>query len=339
MPTDRRDQPARPRPQVTVWVALLAVYLVWGSTYLAIRVAVETMPPFFMGSVRFVASGLLIAVACAAWDRSAIRWPTRREWLDLSIVGGFLLVGGNGLVSWGEQTVPSGIAALLVGMIPIWMAVVAWLAFHERQPRVVLVGVLVGLGGVAILAAPGTTVEGLSGPGLVALLLAAVFWAIGSVYAARHHSGIAPGLLTTGLEMVVGGVLLGVAGFVTGELGQVRAPSFDSLAATAYLIFVGSLVGYTAYGWLLRNAPLPLVSTYAYVNPVVAVALGTVLLGESIEPRTLVAGGVIVLAVAMIITARGRLSRGSEASPGTYPGSSGERPNAATRSVDFEPSG
>lgn len=290
------------------WAALLAVYVVWGSTYLAIRVAVETLPPFLMAGVRFVIAGGVLAVACVAFDRSAIRWPSRRELVDLAIVGGFLLVGGNGLVAWGEQTLPSGIAALLVGLSPVSMVVVAWLAFRERQTRIVWLGVLVGFVGVAILAAPDPS-GGIDGTGLAAVLAAEGFWAVGSVYASRHESDVSPSLLGTAIEMGIAGLLLLVVGAAIGEVGAIRAPSASSLAATAYLIVVGSLVGYTAYAWLIRNAPLPVVSTYAYVNPVVAVLLGAALLAEPIGPRTVLAGALIVVSVAMIITARGRAGR------------------------------
>jgi drug/metabolite transporter (DMT)-like permease len=290
------------------WAALVAVYLVWGSTYLAIRVAVETLPPFLIAGVRVVVAGAVLGIACVLFDRSAVRWPSRRELLDLAIVGGFLLVGGNGLVAWGEQTLPSGIAALLVGMSPVWMVVVAWLAFRERQSRIVWLGVAVGFVGVAILAAPDPS-GGVDGAGLVALLAAPVLWAAGSVYASRHEGHISPSLLGTAIEMGIAGILLLVVGAAIGEVGAIRTPSFDSLAATAYLVVLGSLVGYTAYAWLIRNAPLPVVSTYAYVNPVVAVLLGGALLAEPIGPRTLLAGAVIVVAVAMIITARGRSAR------------------------------
>jgi drug/metabolite transporter (DMT)-like permease len=265
-----------------------------------------------MAGVRFVLAGAVLGLACVLLDRSAVRWPSRRELLDLAIVGTFLLVGGNGLVAWGEQTLPSGIAALLVGMSPVWMVVVAWLAFRERQSRVVWLGVLVGFAGVAILAAPDPS-RPVAAAGLVALLAAPVLWAIGSVYASRHESEVAPSLLGTAIEMTIAGVLLLVVGAVIGEVGAVRAPSFDSLAATAYLILVGSLVGYTAYAWLIRNVPLSIASTYGYVNPVVAVLLGAALLREPIGPRTLLAGTVIVVAVAMIITARGRSGRAASA--------------------------
>ncbi len=290
------------------WAALVALYLVWGSTYLAIRVAVETLPPFLMAGVRFVVAGAILGLGCLLVDRSGVRWPTRRELLDIAIVGGFLLLGGNGLVAWGEQTLPSGIAALTVGLTPVSMVLVAWVAFRERQSRVVWLGVLVGFVGVAVLAAPDPS-GGFDGAGLAAVVVAELSWAVGSVYASRHEGDVSPGLLGTAIEMAIAGVMLLVVGTAIGEVGAIATPSFDSLAATAYLIVIGSLVGYTAYAWLIRNAPLPVVSTYAYVNPVVAVLLGAALLREPIGPRTLVAGALIVVAVAMIITARGRQPR------------------------------
>ncbi len=265
----------------------------------------ETLPAFLMAGFRFVAAGLILVVGCVLLDRSSVRWPSRRELLDLGIVGTLLLVGGNGLVAWGEQTVPSGIAALFVGMSPVWMVVVAWLAFRERQSRAVAVGILIGFAGVAILAAPDPS-RGFGGPGMLALLAAPVMWASGSVYATRHETRVAPGLLGTGFEMTIAGLILLVVGVVTGEPAALQTPSVASLAAAVYLVLVGSLVGYSAYAWLLRHAPLAIVSTYAYINPVVAVLLGALVIAEPIEPRTVLAGAVIVVAVALIITVRGR---------------------------------
>lgn len=323
MPSDRTipsPNPTAPSPRRTagpppaswlVWTALLTLYVVWGSTYLGIRVAVETIPPFLMAAVRFFIAGALVVAACVAFNRQAIRWPNRVELRDTAIVGGCLLLGGMGLVARGEQSVPSGVAALFVATMPVWLAVIGWLVYRERQPRAVVLGIVVGLAGVAILAAPGGADHGVDPLGLVAVIVSPISWAAGSVYAARHPRATAPAILGLALEMLIGSGLLALAGIATGELGRLRvaAISTDSLLAVGYLIVVGSLVGYTAYGWLLRTTPLALVSTYAYVNPIVAVGLGALLLSEPIEARTLVAGAVIVFSVALIITARGRMAR------------------------------
>ena len=352
--TTPRPRSAAGRPPATwlVWTALITLYLVWGSTYLGIRVAVETIPPFLMAAFRFFTAGAVIVAACVLFDRSAIRWPGRTELRDTAIVGGCLLLGGMGLVAWGEQSVPSGVAALFVATMPVWLAVVGWLVYRERQPRAVVFGIAVGLVGVAILAAPGGGEQAVDPLGLVAVIVSPISWATGSVYAARHPRSTQPAILGLALEMLIGSGFLGAAGVATGELGglHLAAISTDSLLALGYLIVVGSLVGYTAFGWLLRTTPLALVSTYAYVNPVVAVALGALLLAEPIEPRILIAGAVIVFAVALIITARGRMARSAAAdalatavstTPGAAPAAptrgAGPRPAAADLRTEDEP--
>jgi len=295
---------------VAVWVGLLTVYLVWGSTYLGIRIAIETIPPFLMASARFlVAGGLLYVVSIRGGDREGDR-PGRAEWRDAAISGGFFFLGGMGLVALGEQTVPSGIAALLIGLMPLWLAVIGRMWIGERLPIVVLAGIALGFVGVAILAAPSGT-DRLEPWGLAALIVSPISWATGSLYTAHRARVPRRPLVGAAMQMLAGGVLLGIAGMATGELRRVRleAISPESLWALVYLTFVGSLIGFTAFGWLLRLAPLSLVGTYAYVNPVVAVFLGWVLLAEPITSRTIVAGAIIVLAVAIIVTARGRLAR------------------------------
>ncbi len=326
---ERGDGAERVAPDWRVWLALCTLYVVWGSTYLAIRVAVETLPPFLMAAVQFVLAGSALITWCVVRNGRDLRWPTRRELFDTGLVGAFLLLGGNGLVAWGEQSVASGIAALLVATTPVWVALLGWLVVRERVAPIVILGIVVGLVGVVILAAPGSDGELAFDPvGLLALLVAPLSWAIGSIYATRHHARLWPALLGTGIEMLVGGVCLGIAAVGTGELSNVHPEAFSqsSLLAVGYLILVGSLVGYTAYSWLLRAAPLPLVATYAYVNPVVAVALGALILSEPIEPRTLIAGVVIVLGVALIITGRGRMQQARPSEPagtgvGASPGS------------------
>ncbi len=294
-----------------VWLGLLTLYLVWGSTYLGIAIAVQTIPPFLMAGVRFLTAGLLLlAWSMARGGRSFVP-PTRRQWRDSAIVGSLLIGGGMGLVAFGEQTVPSGITALLIAMMPVWVAVLGRIFLGERLPRLAVIGIVVGFVGVAVLIGP-SAVGGqgaLEPVGLAAILLSPVAWASGSLFASHRAELPRRPLVATGVQMLIGGALLLVVGIVTGELGELRidAISRDSVIALLYLTIVGSLVAYTTYGWMLRVAPLPFVSTYAYVNPVIAVMLGFVIAGETIDPRTIVAGAVIVAAVAMIVTARGRM--------------------------------
>jgi drug/metabolite transporter (DMT)-like permease len=306
------------------------LYTVWGSTYLAIAVAVETLPPFLMAAARFGLAGILLLGWVALRDRAALRWPTRRELRDSTIVGGLLLGGGMGGVAWGEQTIPSGIAALLIAMMPVWIAIFGRLFFGETLPRVAVVGIVIGFVGVAIMVGP--TALGVSGAldaaGLAAILISPIAWSSGSLFAA--HKGRLPHhpLVATGIQMVTGAGVLAILSILTGEPGRFEpvAVSIPSLAAFLYLTIIGSIVAFTTYGWMIRVAPLPLVATYAYVNPVVAVILGAIILGEPIEARTFIAGAVIVAAVALIVTARGRMARPrAEPTVTTPPGPSGRR--------------
>jgi len=289
-----------------VWIALVTLYLVWGSTYLAIRIAVESIPPFAMASVRFLIAGaLLYAVTIRRGDTVGDR-PGRKEWRDSAIVGGALLLGGMGLVAVGEVTVPSGIAALIIASLPLWIALLGRVFLGDRLTVPVLVGILIGFGGVALLVAPtgGVTFDPF---GIAVLLLSPISWAAGSLYSRNATLPQRP-LVATAMQMLCGGAILGVASLLTGELGRIdlSAITTASIAAVVYLILVGSLVGFTCYVWLLRNAPVTTVTTYAYVNPVVAFILGAIVLGEPIGPRTVVSGAIIVGAVALIITAQGR---------------------------------
>jgi len=291
---------------------LLILYLVWGSTYLGIAIAVDTIPPFVMASVRFFVAGLVLLVWSVAREGRSFVMPTRREWRDSAIVGALLLGGGMGMVAFGEQTVPSGITALLVAMMPVWVAILGRIFLGEHLPRLAVAGIVVGFAGVAILAGPSAL--GGSGAldplGLGAILLSPLAWASGSLFAS-HRASLPPRpLVATGVQMVSGGLVLGMMGLLSGEAGHfdVSAVSRDSFLALLYLTIIGSLLAFTAYGWLLRIAPLPLVATYAYVNPIVAVILGAIVLREPIEPRTVLAGSVIVFAVALIVTARGRMA-------------------------------
>jgi drug/metabolite transporter (DMT)-like permease len=293
------------------WAGLFVLYLVWGSTYLAIRIAVGTIPPFILGMLRFVPAGLVLAGVVVLRQRGAIRRPSWRELRDTAIVGTMLMVGGMGMVAVGEQTVPSGVAALLIGLMPMWLAVFARVFVGDRLPVLVVVGIVIGVAGVAILAWPVGGAIALDPVGLGALILSPMFWSLGTLYAARRAVLPRPALFATGLEMIAGGLALGLAGLVTGEFATFdpAAVSTESWLGIGYLLVVGSLVGYTTFSWLVTVTPLPRLSTYAYVNPVVAVFLGWLVLGEPLSLRTGVAAVVIVVAVVLIVTARGRAER------------------------------
>ncbi len=310
MPTPRNDTPTR---AVAVAAALLVLYLVWGSTYLGIALAIQSIPPFLMAASRFFVAGAVLLVWSRARAGSSFAWPTRREWRDSAIVGALLLGGGMGLVAFGELTIPSGIAAILIAMMPVWVAVLGRAFLGERLPGLAMIGVAVGFVGVAVLAGP--TALGQTGAldplALLALIVSPIAWALGSLFSS--HRAVLPrhALTATAAQMITGGVALTIMSGVAGEFGRfdVAAVTTTSLGALVYLTLIGSLLAFTTFGWLVRVAPLSLVTTYAYVNPVVAVALGAIVLGEPIEPRTVLAGAIIVGAVAVIVTARGRMRR------------------------------
>lgn len=288
----------------SVWAALVTIWIVWGSTYLAIRVAVRTIPPLMMGSIRFLlAGGILYLFAVRRGDRTNDR-PTAAHWRSAFIIGTALLLGGNGLVSWAEQRVPSGVAALLIATVPLWLAIGDRIRFGSRLSRLTVLGLAVGFSGVVLLVGQSGAGK-IDSLGAAALVGASVFWAAGSLYSRGAPLPQRP-LVGTGMEMLAGGVVLAVGSVATGELGRldVGSVSGESLLGLAYLIVFGSWVGFTAYVWLLRNTRTSLVGTYAYVNPVVAVLLGWALLGETITVRTLLAGAVIVVGVVLIVMAR-----------------------------------
>ncbi len=303
-----------PPTRLLLSAGLLVLYLVWGSTYLGIRIAVETIPPFTMAATRFFVAGTVLLGWSIARAGRDFRWPTRRQWRDTFIVGALLLGGGMGMVAWGEQTVPSGIAALLIAMMPVWVAVLGRLVFGESLPRAAVIGVAVGLLGVGILVGPSNDpVERFAPAGIVALIVSPICWSSGSLFSAHRAKLPSQPLVATGGQMLAGSLVLAIFALATGEPGRLRPETIspESLIALAYLTVVGSLIAFTTYGWLLRVAPLPLIATYAYVNPIVAVILGGLVLQEPLTPRTVVAGAVIVFAVALIITARGRMRRPS----------------------------
>lgn len=335
-------KPAHRAGGFALWANLGIVYVVWGSTYFGIAISIETIPPFLMAAIRFAIAGLLLI----AWDLlrhpEARRLPTRRQLLDSLIVGGLLLGVGNGFVVFAEKTVPSGIAAILIGMMPLWFALLGWLYFRQKLPRLVAGAVILGFAGVALLIWPfGDGANHYEPLGVFVLFLAPLGWAHGSIYSVRRAKLPHSPLTASGLQMLAGALVTGVESIASGEPGQFNpaAVSPESVVAMAYLILFGSMLAFTAYAWLLRNAPLSLVGTYAYVNPVVAVALGTVFLHEAISARTIVASAVILIAVAIIVTARGRLSGTTASDEAGAPAEDGDGPAVSSAAPRRAPSG
>ena len=298
------------RPQPATWrlvLAFAAVYIIWGSTYLGIRIAIETMPPFLMAGARFLISGVLLYTLTAA--HGAPR-PSRANWKATAIIGALLLMGGNGLVTFAEQRLASGLAALLVAITPFWMVVLNWLRPGGTRPSLpIALGLLVGLIGIAVLVSPGEATAATNVPidliGVGIIMFATFCWANGSLYARRAPLP-ASSLQSTGMEMLVGGVLLVLAGTLTGEWAQLDLSkiSLNSWIAFVYLVTFGSIVAYSAYTWLLGVTTPARAATYAYVNPVVAVFLGWALANEPLTIRTLIAAAVIIGAVVIINTYR-----------------------------------
>jgi drug/metabolite transporter (DMT)-like permease len=284
-------------PAWKVWGALWTVYLVWGSTYLAIRVMVETMPPLLAAGVRFsVAGAVMVAVLSL---RRSVR-PSRPQLLSALLVG-ILLPGANAVVSVAEQEVPSGLAALLIASVPLWVILLRRAA-GESVSRASVGAVLVGFAGVALLLRPGEQSGDATVLGLLAVVAAALMWATGS-FASPRLSLPSDGLVSTGWQMLLGGLVIVAVGVALGEAGDVQVGEFSarSIVALTYLIAVGSWFAFTAYAWLLQNAPIAKVATYAYVNPVVAILLGWLILDEVVTPITLVGAAIIVVSVALVV--------------------------------------
>jgi drug/metabolite transporter (DMT)-like permease len=297
--------------------AFASIYTVWGSTYLAIRYAVETIPPFLMGGARFVVSGALLYIW--ARYRGAPR-PTLLHWRNATIAGAFLLLGGNGAVVWAEQSMPSGLTALLVSILPFWLVIVEWARPPRQRPsRAVLLGLVIGFIGIIVLVGPaGIRGQGdVNALGALVLIIGSLSWAIGSFFS-RDADLPESGLLTTGMEMLGGGILLIIVGLLSRELSgfDFHAVSRASTIGLIYLITFGSLIGFTSYIWLLDKVSPARLGTYAYVNPVVAVLLGWAVAGERLSIRTGVAAAIVICAVALITTARSTSTAGTAKSSG-----------------------
>jgi len=286
-----------------------AVYVVWGSTYLAIRYAVASMPPMLMAGSRFAISGAILY----AWARlRGAAKPTAAEWRTAAITGLLLICIGNGSVAWAERRVPSGLAALLVAVVPLWMVLLDWIRPGGTRPRAAVVaGVIIGLVGLVVLVGRDTLTGGGHGSvdalGAGVLVAASMSWAIGSVYN-RHGARPDSAAMSTALQMLGGSVALLALGFALGETSDVNVASITtaSWVGWIYLVTFGALVGFTAYIFLLKTVSPAKASTYAYVNPIVAVILGWAVAGESVTPRTVLAAAIILGGVAMITIARGR---------------------------------
>jgi drug/metabolite transporter (DMT)-like permease len=294
--------PVTPSPALGVAGAFAAIYLIWGSTYLGIRIAIESLPPLLMASCRFLLAGGLMY----AWARlRGAPHPHRRHWPQAAWIGGFMLLGGNGGVSWAEQRVSSGAAALIIATVPIWVALLDSLRPGGRKPGAwEIAGLMLGPAGVALLVGPaaGASAERVDGLGAAVLIGAALSWTIGTLRAPRADLPKSK-TLAIAMQMLCGGALLLVAGLGTGEWARFSPSAVTprSILALLYLALFGSLVAFSAYMWLLHHCPPARVATYAFVNPIVAVFLGWALAGEPLGPRTLLAGSIIVSAVALII--------------------------------------
>jgi drug/metabolite transporter (DMT)-like permease len=286
------------RSPAAIAVALATIYLVWGSTYLAIRITDRTMPPLLMSSARFLIGG----VALYAFASRGRPRPTLRQWASAAVVGAALLVAGNGGVAWAETRLESGLAALIVALIPLWFAVLDRVFFRRRLAPLAVVGLLVGFAGVALLVRPGGGADVVAA---LTLVCTTACWAGGSLYARGAELPESP-LLSAGMQMLAAAVFLAIAGLARGEYEGIHAATFQAgpLVAFSYLVLVGSLVAFSTYAWLLRNVRTSVVSTYAFVNPIVAVLLGTVFLNETIGWSTILAGAAIVTAVVLIVTGR-----------------------------------
>jgi len=298
------------RASLAAWICLLIIWVVWGSTYLAIRVAVETMPPLLMAAGRNMVAGAIMFPLALRSRRAAVRagqtaryWPSRAEWIGCAIVGVLLLVA-NGAVGIGEQTVPSGLAALLVATVPLWLLGIDAVLNHARLGLAPMAGLALGLAGVGLLSGLGGGTARVSAVGVVIILGAAAMWAFGTIMARRVSTPSSPAL-TSAMQLLIGGAVLLVLAAVTGEFGSFRLSGVSerSWIALGYLIVVGSIVAFSAYVIAVRMLPTATVATYAYVNPVIAVLLGTLILNEPVTPGML-AGGVLIVGAVILVVRR-----------------------------------
>ena len=292
-------------PKLAILAAFAALYLIWGSTYLAIRFAIETIPPLLMAGTRFLLAGFIM-YGIARWQGAP--HGSFANWRTALIIGACLLLGGNGGVTLAEQYVSSGLASVMVATVPIYIALLAWASGIAPRPSpIVWLGLTGGFVGVAILVGPALAfspnAQGHAGLGMLILLFSSFVWSLGSIYS-RKARNASPPFLLAGQQMICGGALLTLTGLVRGEQHRIDASGMSllSLGSFVYLVVIGALVGYTAYIWLLKHCEPAKVATYAYVNPIVAVILGGLFAGETLTARTVLAAGLIIGAVALVIT-------------------------------------
>jgi drug/metabolite transporter (DMT)-like permease len=289
-------------------LAFTAVYLIWGSTYLTILLAIRSIPPFLMAGTRFIISGIIM-YSVARW--SGAPKPAVNSWKSAVIIGACLLLGGNGGVTLSEKWVPTGLAALLVATVPIYIALLGWLSGKSPRPSLIMwLGLIGGFIGVGVLAAPAFSAPAEGGHhgfaiGVTVLLVGSLMWSIGSLYS-RHASSASSLFVASGQQMISGGALLFLTGLLLGETKtfSVSDVTPTSIGAFVYLVLIGALIGYTAYFYLLRHCDPAKVATYAYINPIVAIILGRLFLHEPLTVRTLVGAGLIIGSVAIVITAQ-----------------------------------
>ncbi|HEY7485701.1 MAG TPA: EamA family transporter [Streptosporangiaceae bacterium] len=287
-----------------VWTALGVVYVVWGSTYLGIRIVIETMPPLLGGAVRFITAGVLLGAVLAIRHGPGVLRVSPRALGSVALVGVLLLSFGNGMVSIAEQHISSGLAALLVASVPLWLVVFRRVT-GDRPPITTIAGVVIGFGGLALLSLTRGGGSAGSAFGILVILGAAFSWATGSFVSGRLPLP-ANTYVATVYEMLAGGLMLTVLGLAKGETLHVSEYSTRSWVALCYLIVFGSLLAFTSYVWLLGNAPISLVGTYAYVNPTVAVLLGATILGEHVSWATVVGGAIIIAGVGLVVSTERR---------------------------------
>src|SRR5436853_2759807 len=290
-----------------VIIAFAALYLIWGSTYLGIRFSIQTIPPFLMAGTRFVLAGIIMYAI--AWSQGIVE-ATWRNWRTSLIIGACLLLGGNGGVTISELFIDSGLAALIVAIVPSYIVLLGWLTGMTPRPTPIMwMGLAGGFLGVGILFGPGLHLHSSGGRnpviGISILLVTSFIWSAGSLYSRVAKHAASP-FLTAAQQMICGGILLLLVGIVTGELRHfyLSTISMKSLGSFVYLVIIGAVIGYTAYIWLLRHCEPAKVATYAYVNPIVAVLLGASFAGETITMRVLIAAALIIGSVAIVITAQ-----------------------------------